>query len=249
MLNFRALTALLAALIIAGCAGTPNKTEAPKPAPEMYKHAKSALDDSNWRLAIVRLQNLEATYPFGDYGIQAEVDLIFAQYMSGDNDSAVDEAKRFMQEHPRSKQVAYAMYMEGIAQFPSGLNPLWKPFPVSTAGFDPSHVLKSFQAFHDLVQRFPQSRYAPDARQRMIYLRNRLAAHDYHVADYYIRRGAWLAAVRRAQHLLKHYPETPAVPKALEVMITGYKKLHMDKLASDTQKILDANKDRYKTSG
>lgn len=247
MYKYRFLIGALAAVAIglAGCAGKPIQPKAPKPASEMYKKAQSDIETSAWRRAIARLQNLEATYPFGDYAVQAELDLIFARYQSGDPDSTVSEAQRFIREHPRSEYVPYAMYMQGVAQFPRGINPLWKPFPVSPAGFEPSHTLKSFQAFHDLVQRFPDSQYAPDARQRMIFLRNRLAAHEYHVADYYIRRGAWVAAVRRAKYLLKHYPQTSDVPKALNVMIKGYTELGLDDLADDARKILEANEGRY----
>ncbi|HET7371689.1 MAG TPA: outer membrane protein assembly factor BamD [Gammaproteobacteria bacterium] len=245
MLNIRSLLAVFAALVIAGCAGGPQKPEPPKPAAVMYKEAKDALDSSNYALAIQRFQNLEATYPFGDYAVQAELDLIFAQHMSGDGDSAVAEADRFIREHPRSEYVPYAMYMQGVALFPNGLNPLWKPFPVSPAGFDPQHTLQSFQAFHDLVQRFPNSKYAPDARQRMIYLRNRLAAYEYHVATYYMSRGAWLSAVRRAEYLLEHYPETPSVPDALRIIVKGYKQLGLDQFAADAQKILEANAANY----
>ncbi|HET7569238.1 MAG TPA: outer membrane protein assembly factor BamD [Gammaproteobacteria bacterium] len=240
-----AAVATAAAVALAGCAGHPNKPRKPKPAAVMYKEAKSTLDAQNWKRAITQMQNVEATYPFGDYATQAELDLIYAQYMSGDGDSAVDEADRFIREHPRSKYVPYAMYMKGVATFPAGLNPLWKPFPVSPAGFDSKHAQQSFQAFHDLVSQYPNSAYAPDARQRMIYLRNRLAAYDMHVADYYVRRGAWLAAVRRAEDVMQKYPQTPSVPDALEVMIKGYKKLGLDKFASDAQKMLDANQSRY----
>ncbi|HET7371474.1 MAG TPA: outer membrane protein assembly factor BamD [Gammaproteobacteria bacterium] len=249
MLNTRSLLAAFAAIAIAGCAGGPREPEPPKPAAVMYKQAKDTLESANYGRAIQQLQNLEATYPFGDYAIQAELDLIFAHYMSGDGDSAVAEADRFIREHPRSEYVPYAMYMQGVALFPVGLNPLWRPFPVTPVGFDSEHTLQSFQAFHDLVQRFPDSKYAPDARQRMIYLRNRLAAYEYHVASYYMRRGAWLSAVRRAEYLLEHYPETPSVPDALKVIVEGYKQLGLDKLAADAQKIFEANESRYSAKG
>ncbi|HET6726319.1 MAG TPA: outer membrane protein assembly factor BamD [Gammaproteobacteria bacterium] len=249
MLNYRFALAFVAALAIAGCASGPKKPEPPKPAPVMYKEAMAPLNDGNWKLAITNLQNLEATYPFGDYAIQAELCLIFAQYMSGDSDSAVAEADRFIREHPRSKYVPYAMYMQGVAQFPEGLSPLWAPFPTTPAGFDSTAVELSFKAFHDLVKRFPNSQYAPDARQRMIFLRNRLARYEYHVASYYVRRGAWLAAVRRAEYLVEHYPETPTVGKALEVIVKGYRELGLNKLADDAQKVLEANAARYGAAG
>jgi outer membrane protein assembly factor BamD len=246
MLKFRSFALLAGAVALAGCATGPHKPAKPKPAPVMFKQAHQTLESENYRLAIKQFQNLEATYPFGDYAIQSELNLIFAQYMSGDNDSALDEAQRFVREHPRSQYVAYAMYMEGVAQFPSGLNPLWKPFPGTNAvGFDPAHVRKSFQAFHDLVARFPKSRYAPDARQRMVYLRDRLAKYDMHVAAYYMRRGAWLAAARRAKDVVKRFPETSSVGPALNVMVKSYHNLGLDELAGDAKRVLDANAGHY----
>jgi outer membrane protein assembly factor BamD len=246
MLNLRSFALLIVATAVAGCANGPHKPAKPKPAPEMFKQAHQALESENYRLAIKKFQNLEATYPFGNYAIQSQLNLIFAQYMSGDDDSALDESQRFVREHPRSQYVAYAMYMEGVAQFPAGLNPLWAPFPgTSPIGFDPEHVKKSFKAFHDLVARFPKSKYAPDARQRMIYLRDRLAKYDMHVADYYVRRGAWLAAARRAKDVVTRFPETSSVGHALKVMVKSYQKLGLDDLAGNAKQVLRANAEHY----
>lgn len=248
MLKLRHFVALCAAAaILAGCAGTPPERPAPKPAPEMYQKAKERMDAADWKHAISQLQALEATYPFGDYATQAELDLIYANYMKPDTDSTVDEADRFVREHPQSPYVPYAMYMKGLANFPTEINPLWRLFGVDPAKRDADALQKSFQAFHDLVEKYPNSKYAPDARQRMVYLRNRLAKFDWYVASYYMRRGAWLSAVRRAEYIVKHYPETPTVPKALKIMVDGYRKLGLNQLAGDAQRILDANAKRYGT--
>lgn len=250
MLNNRLLFLVLAcatALTLAGCGSQTTKPGHPTPAPEMYQKAKSAVDSAYWARAIPRLQNLAATYPFGDYAIQAELDLIYAYHMVGDADSAVDEAQRFIREHPRNKHVPYALYMQGIARFPENLSGFAGMFSISPAGFDADNVLKSFKAFHDLVQRFPNSTYSPDARQRMTYLRNRLAANDLHVGRYYLRRGAWLSAVRRAQHVLNNYSQTPSTPAAIKMMIKGYQKLGLDELAQNAKKLLAANQKRYST--
>lgn len=250
MLKFRHFVVLCtAALFLAGCAGAPKERPPPKPAPEMYQNAKDRMDVEDWQGAISRLQSLEATYPFGDYATQAELDLIYANLMKPDADSAVDEADRFIREHPQNPYVPYAMYMKGLANFPTDVNPLWALFQVDPAQRDPERVQKSFRAFHDLVEKYPDSQYAPDARQRMIYLRNRLAKFEWYVAQYYLRRGAWLSAVRRAEFVIDHYPETPAVPKALKVIVEGYRKLGMDKYANDAQKVLEANAGRYAPGG
>lgn len=248
MFNYRHLALLALALILAGCAGTPPERQPPKPAAEMYKTAEQRIANGDWKNAVLALQSLEATYPFGDYATQAELDLIYANYMKPDRDATVDEADRFVREHPRSPYVPYAMYMKGLANFPSELNPLWALFQVDPARRDANHVQESFQAFLDLVQKYPDSQYAPDARQRMVYLRNRLAKFEWYVASYYMRRGAWLAAVRRAEFILAHYPQTPTVPKALKIMADGYRHLGLNGYAADAERMLKENAGRYKKS-
>lgn len=229
-----------AALLAAGCASQQTKDERLS-APALYKSIEANLEAGNYQTAIARLQTLEARFPFNAYGTQAQLDLIYANYMNGNYDAAVDAADRFIREHPRHPDVDYAYYMKGVAYFDPAPGPFMRLFRHDTYQRDPSNAEKSFQAFQLLLQKFPNTKYAADARQRMVFLRNRLADYEWSVADYYMRRGAWISALHRAYAILTRYPDTPRVKDALQIMITAYRKLGLTELASTTEKVLAEN--------
>lgn len=235
-----ALLTLVAVTLLAACASQQKKDETLSAA-KLYQSIEANLAAANYKTAISRLQTLEARFPFNDYGTQAQLDLIYANYMDGNYDTAEDAADRFIREHPRHPDVDYAYYMKGVAYFDQAPGPLLKIFHKDNFQRDPSNARKSFQAFQLLLQKFPGTQYAADARQRMLFLRNRLADYEWSVADWYMRRGAWISALHHAYAIINEYPETPRTKDALQIMATAYRKLGMIELADDTQKVLETN--------
>lgn len=234
-------TALLAAaLLTAGCASEQAKDQT-LAARDLYTQIKANIEAGNYKTAIQRLQTLESRFPFNDFGTQAELDLIYVNYLNKDYDTAEDAADRFIREHPRHADVDYAYYMKGVAYFDQapGLLETW--FGKDTYQRDPGNAEKSFQAFQLFLQKFPNSKYAADARQRMVFLRDRLALYEWAVADYYMRRGAWIAALDRAYNIVNHYPQTPSLKPALQIMTTAYTRLGLTQLADDTKRTLELN--------
>ncbi|MGH8377438.1 MAG: outer membrane protein assembly factor BamD [Gammaproteobacteria bacterium] len=234
------LTFLAAALLFAGCASQSTKDQSLSAA-ALYKSIQANLAASNYKTAIARLQTLEARFPFNDYGTQAQLDLIYANYMNDNYDTVEDTADRFIREHPRHPDVDYAYYMKGVAYFDQAPGPVMELFRHDNYQRDPSNAQKSFQAFQLLLQKFPNTKYAVDARQRMVLLRDRLAYYEWSVADYYMRRGAWISAIQRADNIVNHYQQTPRVKDALQILATAYSKLGLTELADGAKKMLAAN--------
>lgn len=234
------LLTFMAALLLAGCASRQNKDET-LAAAALYKDIQANMAAGNYRTAITRLQTLEARFPFNEYGTQAQLDLIYANYMSSNYDTAEDAADRFIREHPRHPDVDYAYYMKGVAYFDQAPSPFMHLFGHDNYQRDPSNAQKSFQAFQLLLQKFPNTKYAADARQRMVFLRDRLANYEWSVADYYMRRGAWISAIHRADNIINHYQQAPRTKDALQILATAYRKLGLTDLADSAQKVLAAN--------
>ena len=234
------LTCMAAALLLAGCA-SPSSKDQTLAAAAFYKSIQANLAAGNYKTAISRLQTLEARFPFDVYGTQAQLDLIYANYMNGNNDTAEDTADRFIREHPRHQDVDYAYYMKGVAYFDPSPGPLLKLFGRDNFQRNPDNAQKSFQAFQLLLQKFPDTKYAADARQRMTFLRDRLANCEWSVADYYMRRGAWISAIQRADNIINHYQQTPRAKDALQILATAYNKLGLTELADSAQKVLELN--------
>lgn len=234
------LTCMAAMLLLAGCASQQSKDETLAP-DVLYKSIQANLAAGNYKSAISRLQTLEARFPFNDYGTQAQLDLIYANYMNKDYDTAEDAADRFIREHPRHADVDYAYYMKGVAYFDEAPELFMRLFRRDIYQRDPSNAQKSFLAFQLLLQKFPNTKYAADARQRMLYLRDRLANFQWSVADYYMRRGAWVSAVQRADQIIRDYPESPRIEDALKILYTAYNRLGLTDLADDARKILELN--------
>lgn len=233
-----ALTTLVT--LLAGCASPylipENATEQ-----EIYQIAQDALRDDNYEAAVRALQALEARYPFGPYAEQAQLELIYAQLRNYQEEAAIAAADRFIRLHPQHPNVDYAYYMKGLANYMQGTGLFERFVPTDMTKRDAGPALRSFEDFRQLLYRFPNSNFAPDARARMVYLRSRLARHEINVANYYFRRDAFLAAANRGRYVVENYPGTEAVPDALAVMVQAYRLLKLNDLASDALLVLRTN--------
>ena len=207
----------------------------------LYDAAKGNLDRGSYEDAIEYYEKLDSRYPFGPLAMQAQLDLIYAYFKDDDPVSAIAAADRFIKLHPRHPSVDYAYYLKGLVTFVEGETLTSRFFPKDMSEHDPGNTLQSFRSFQELVQQFPESRYAEDSRQRMLYLRNVLAAHEINVARYYMKREAWLAAVNRSRYVVENFQRTPAVSDALVIMAEAYRNLGLAKLAADAERVLSLN--------
>lgn len=238
--NFsRHLAAVVAvlALALAGCSGK-NDRDSRSTAEVLYEKARSSMDSGNYRNAIAYYEALGARYPFSNQTKQSQLDLIYCYYKNGERESAIDAALQFERENPTHSRVDYALYMRGLANFRGQHNALHRLFRVDLARRPPEGARESFSAFAQLLQRYPDSPYAADARQRMIFLRNRLAEHENYVARYYLERGAYMAALNRARFAVQSYDGSPAVAQSLRIMIDAYRALGLGDLAESTRAVL-----------
>ncbi len=234
---------LLLAWAIGGCSLLPDKVDetADWSAQKLYSEAHAAVGEGDYEKAIKYFESLESRYPFGKYAQQAQLELAYSYYKTDEPDSAIAAADRFIKMYPQHPHVDYAYYLKGLANFNRGGGIVERYLPQDASQRDPGSALQSFQDFSELVKRFPGSKYAKDSTQRMLYLRNNLAEHEVHVADYYMRRGAYLAAANRARYVIENYDRTPAVPEALVIMAKAYKVLKLDDLSRDALRVLKLN--------
>ncbi|SDK80534.1 outer membrane protein assembly factor BamD [Microbulbifer yueqingensis] len=236
--------AALAAILVA-CASTDEEEEGlpsgSRTEQTFYESAQRQLRSSQWDLAIKNLRALEDNFPFGSYAEQAQLELIYAYYRNYENDAAIAAADRFIRLHPQHRNVDYAYYMKGLASFTEGTGLFERFLPTDMTRRDPGSARESFAYFSQLMARYPESRYAPDAQKRMIHLRNLLARYEIHVANYYFKRGAYLAAANRGRYVVENFQQTPAVPDALAVMVQGYHLLGMEDLQNDALAVLRTN--------
>ena len=231
----------LAAILVAGCAGNEPDRDARASAAELYKKAQRDLRIGNYGNAIFNFEEVQARYPFSEFARQAQLDLIYAYYKNREPESAVGTADQFIRENPRHPRVDYAYYLKGLVYYERTRNWLEKLFRIDLSKRAPDDARRSFNNFSLLLDRFPDSPYAEDARQRMIFLRNRLADHELHVSRFYMQRQAWLAAARRALYVVENYSGAPQNKEALEIMIQAYDKLEMTDLANDARRVLTEN--------
>lgn len=210
-------------------------------AEKLYREAKEALDGGQYDLAIKRYETLESRFPYGRYSQQGQLEIAYAYYKQSEQASAVAATERFMKLHPNHPNVDYAYYLKGLVYFNEDLGLLGKISRQDRTERDPKAARESFDAFKELVQRFPESKYTPDALARMKYLVNALASHEVHVARYYMKRGAYVAASNRAQYALRNYPQAPAQEEALLIMIQAYDVLGMPELRNDAERVLRKN--------
>lgn len=238
----RALVICAAIVVIGGCGGNTRDDEAPAGgAAQLYEQAARQMKIGAYQQAVALLERLELFYPFSEYTRRGQLDLIYAYHRNGDTESAIDAANEFIRENPIHPDVDYAHYLRGLIFFERDRNPIEKLFRVDLTERPPSDAARSLSYFAELERRYPESEYTPDARQRMVYLRERLAKYDLHVARYYMSRRAWLSAIARARNVVENYQDTGEVGSALTIMARAYRKLGMDDLAADAERVLEQN--------
>lgn len=238
MYRISLLVLIIIGLGISGCSSKPEEILTEK---EYYDKARDAIDSNNFLEATTALEALETYHPFGRYAEQAQLDLIYARYNALDTDGAAAAAERFIKLHPESPHVDYAYYIKGLSAYYADMGLAVRFLPIDPSSRDIGQAREAFQAFSSLISLYPDSKYAPDAEQRMVAIRNTLAAYELHVARYYIRREALVAALNRARHVVEQFPETPSVPDALAMSVELYRLLGMPTQASDTLAVLAAN--------
>ncbi|AQQ68689.1 outer membrane protein assembly factor BamD [Microbulbifer agarilyticus] len=233
------------AVLVASCASTDEEEEGlpsgNRTEQAFYEAAQRQLRSSQWEMAIKNLRALEDNFPFGNYAEQAQLELIYAYYRDYQNDAAISAADRFIRLHPQHRNVDYAYYMKGLASFTEGSGLFERFLPTDMTRRDPGSARESFAYFAQLMARYPESRYAPDAQKRMIHLRNLLARYEIHVANYYFKRGAYVASANRGRFVVENFQQTPSVPDALAVMVQAYHLLEMPQLESTSLAVLRDN--------
>jgi len=231
-------------LLLSSCAWLAGQKDVTKDwsAAKLYAEAAQELDDGNYQTAVEYYEKLEARYPFGRYAMQAQLDVAYAYYKAEEPEQAIAAADRFIKLYPQNPYVDYAYYLKGIVNYNRSVGFLDRYIPTDPSQRDPGSALDSFQDFAELVRLFPDSKYTPDARQRMVYLRNNLAKNEIHVARYYMKRGAYVAAANRATYVIERFQRTSAVEDALEILVDAYKRLGEEKLAADAERVLALNR-------
>ena len=243
----RSLLALLfaacTALLLAGCGLLSSEKDETVgwSAQKLYGEAKDAMASKSWDRAIKYLEKLEARYPYGRYAQQAQIDIAYSYWKNSDRAQAIAAADRFIKLHPNHPNVDYAYYLKGLANFRDDLGLFGVLGSQDLSERDAKSSKEAFETFKDLVARFPDSKYADDAAKRMNYLVNTLAKNEVHVARYYYRRGAYVAAANRAQYAITTYPQAPSVEEALGLMVQSYDALGLPDLRDDAAKVLKKN--------
>ena len=207
----------------------------------VYERARKALDNQDFENAIRIYEALVARFPFVPEARQARLDLIYAYYKGRESESALDQADTFIRENPTHPRIDYAYYVKGLVEFERSANFIERWFNVDLDARPPQSARSAFNSFRRVVEEYPKSEYAHDARRRMIHLRNRLADYEIYVARYYLDRGAYIGAAQRAKQTIEQFDGAPAIRDALEVMITAYDALGMQELAAQTREVYAAN--------
>ncbi len=238
------LSVALLALFLQACAifGDPNELDETKgwQAERIYQAGEEKMQDKDYDKAIGYFQKLESRFPHGVYATQAQLEIAYAHFKKSDPISCVAAADRFIKLHPNHPNVDYAYYLKGLASFNErGIIEKYTAQEISDR--DPKALKLSFAAFKELTERYPKSRYYKDATQRMVYLVNALSQHEMHVARYYMKRQAYLAALNRAKYVLEYYPNSVSVEEALVISISAYDYMDLTDLKDDTLRILKTN--------
>ena len=208
---------------------------------KLYRDAQRLLRSGNHQQAITQLELLEARFPFGRYAEQAQLELIYARYMSYDLDGATSAADRFIRLHPQHSNIDYAFYIKGLASAGKNEGLMDRLFDTDQARRDMAPIRDAYADFGQLLARYPTSQYAADVKQRMVHLRNMLARSEIAVADYYMRRAAFVAAANRARYVLENYPQSESTPDALLILIEANYKLGLEEEANNALRVLSLN--------
>ena len=240
-MRLSSLIPLVLLLLVAGCATTLEDPLDKLPADQLYDQAKEALEAGDYQTAIDAFEKLEARFPFGKYAQQAQLEIAYAYYKFEEPDSAIATIDRFMRNNPGHPHLDYALYLRGLVNYNRGSDILDRFVDRKPSERDTRALRESFNDFTRLIKQYPDSKYAEDARKRVVFLHNSLAEYEINVANYYMKRGAWVAAVNRARYVIENYQRTPAAQEALKVLVRAYTRLGMQDLARDAQRVLDAN--------
>ena len=216
---------------------------------ELYDQAQTRLKNGSFSTAILSLEALESRFPFGRYAEQAQAELIYAYYMNSQFEASQSAAERFINLHPRHSHTGYAFYMKGLAAFTDDSGLFSRYFQSDLAKREVVMAQTSFGELSEFISRYPESKYVPHAKQRMIYLRNLLAEHEIYVADFYMKRGAYLAAIGRAKYVIENLPNTPQTPFALSILVEAYEILEYEELRKTSLEILNANYPNFDFQG
>ena len=234
---------LIVLLLSGGCSLLPEQVDKTKDwsASQLYAAAKEAMNEKNYEKAIDYFEKLEARYPFGRYAQQAQLEIAYAYYKYDEPEAAIAAADRFIKVYPRHPNVDYAWYLKGLTNTNRGKTVADKFLPQDPSERDLASMRDAYDDFHELTRRYPNSKYYLDSAQRMVHLRNNMAQYELHVADFYMRRGAFIAAANRAEYVVENFQRTPAVPEALVYMVRAYNRLGSEDLASDALRVLELN--------
>ncbi len=235
-------------LFLSACATVDDEDEDPtagQTAAEVYHDAREYLDEGEYESAIEYYERLESRFPYGPYAEQAQLEIAYTYYEAQEYESAILAAERFIKLHPDHRSIAYAYYLRGLARYNGEQSFMARWFNQDLSERDPKSMREAFRYFSELVTRYPDSRYTKDAIQRMRQLRDELAKYELHVANYYARRSAFVAAANRAKYVVKNYQGTPVVAEALAIMVKSYTKLGLPVLARDSRRVLEMNYPEY----
>jgi outer membrane protein assembly factor BamD len=232
-----------AALALAGCSGTqePPDETAGWSVERLHGEARNAMKRQDWAKAIQFLEKLEARFPYGRYAQQAQLDVAYAHWKSDERAAAIAAVDRFIKLYPNHEVLDYAYYLRGLINFTENSGLFAVLADPDLAERDPRAAREAFAAFREVVTRFPGSKYAEDSAARMRYLVNTLARHEVHVARFYMKRGAYLAAANRAQTAVANYPQAPATEEALSIMMRAYEALGIEDLRADAERVMRRN--------
>lgn len=239
--NTSLLASALLISVLAGCAGSNNDETAGWSQNKLFVEAKDAMEGGDFPKCVKYFERLEARFPFGPYAQQAQINVAYCHWKDGELAQAIVAVDRFIQLHPGHASIDYAYYLKGLITFNDNMGFLGKLTGQDLSERDPKAAREAFEAFKTLVTRYPESKYTPDALARMRYIVNSLAESDVNTARYYFRRGAYLAAVNRAQRAITDYDRAPATEEALYIMYKSYEALGMKDLSRDALRVLQLN--------
>ncbi len=236
------LWSAIAALAIAGCgSGQPPDPTLGFPPEKLYAEAREEIDNGRWQAAIKALERVEARYPFGRWAQQAQIDMAYVYYKDGDRTMALATTDRFLKQYPNHPALDYVYYLRGLINFNEQQGWLARLGNQDLSERDQLAAREAFDAFKEVIQRFPESKYAADSEARMKYLVNAMASGEVHVARYYFQRGAYVAAINRAHGAVRQYSQAPAIEEALYIIMASYEKLGLTDLRADAERVLRLN--------
>lgn len=242
MKHIKYMLATLIIVALVGCSSS-NNEQTEKPVIKLYEDAKQKLQAGNYQSAITAFESLDNRYPYGSYSQQIQLSLIYAYYKTGEYALALASIDRFLRLNPTHPDLDYVLYMRGLTNIGLDNNSFQSFFGINRDDRDPQFAKASFSDFQHLVKSFPNSQYANDSKQRMIFLKNRLANYDLSIVQFYTKRQAYVAVINRVEQMLRYFPDTEATRQALPLMVNAYHQLNLPDLANKTTELINYNKE------